>query len=162
MHAGVQYLKESELDNSGVEANIYGAMGEVASHGLDFMLAYNKSTKESGKHTFSGFGGGKLFTSMDTMILDEITEDRDADAIVGSLSYEIDDFTLLYAYGDFQGDADSSGAKANIIAQNIGVDYAPNDDFTLSTVYVIHDNTEDATSTFFNDKNFRVLASYNF
>ena len=162
LHAGVQYLKESELDHSNVEANIYGAMAEVVVSGLGINIAYNKSTKEAGKHSFSGYGGGTLFTNMDTMILDEITEDRDAQAVVAGLSYGIGDFNLLYAYGDFKGDADSSGAKAHIVEQDIGIEYTPNDDFTFGAIYVIDDNKEDATSADFNSKNFRVLVSYNF
>jgi len=162
LHAGVQYLKESELDHSNIEANIYGAMAEVVVSGLGINIAYNKSTKEIGKHSFSGYGGGTLFTNMDTMILDEITEDRDAQAVVAGLSYGIGDFNLLYAYGDFKGDADSSGAKAHIVEQDIGMEYTPNDDFTFGAIYVIDDNKEDATSADFNSKNFRVLVSYNF
>lgn len=163
VHAGAQYLKESEQDNSGVEANIYGAMGEVVIGGLGLNIAYNKSSKKSGKHSFSGFGGGALFTNMDTMILDEITEDReDAHAVVAGFVYEVSDFNLLYAYGDFKGDADSTGAKEHITEQNIGVEYAPNDELTVGAIYVIDDNKEDATSTDFNGKNFRVLVSYNF
>ena len=162
LHAGVQYLNESEVDKSGIEANIYGAMAEVETHGFDFTLAYNKSSKEKGKTTFSGFGGGTLFTSMDTMILDEITTDRDAQALVAGASYGLSDFTLSYAYGDFKGDADSRGAKAHITEQDIGVDYAPADNFTVGAIVTIDDNKEDATSTDFNDKNFRVLVSYNF
>ncbi len=157
-----QYLSESEQDSSNVEANIYGVMAEVVVSGLSINIAYNKSRKEVGKHSFSGYGGGALFTNMDTMILDEITEDRDAEAIVAGLSYSIGDFNLLYAYGDFKGDADSNGAKAHIVEQDIGVEYTPNDNFTFSAIYVIDDNKEDATSTDFNSKNFRVLASYNF
>jgi len=162
IHAGVQYLKESELDNSNVEANIYGVMGEVVFHGLDFTLAYNKSTKKRNKHTFSGYGGGTLFTNMDTMILDEITEDRNAHAVVASLSYEINNFNLSYSYGDFKGDADSTGTKAHIVEQDIGVDYSINNNLSLSAIYVIDNNKEVSTSKNFNDKNFRVLVSYNF
>ena len=162
LHASVQYLNEREVDKSGIKANIYGAMAEVETHGFDFTLAYNKSSKEKGKTTFSGFGGGTLFTSMDTMILDEITEDRDAKALVGGISYTLNDFTLSYAYGDFKGDADSRGTKAHITEQDIGLEYSYNDNLSISASYIIDDNKEDATSTDFNDKNFRVLVSYNF
>ena len=162
VHAGVQYLKESELDNSGVEANIYGAMAEVIMGGLGLNIAYNKSLKEKGKTSFSGFGGGTLFTNMDTMILNEITEDRDAQAIVTGLVYEFNDFSILYAYGDFKGDANSAGDKSHIVEQNIGAEYAPNEHLIIAAILTIDENKEDATSTDFNDKNFRVLVSYNF
>ncbi len=162
VHAGVQYLKESELDNSNVEANIYGVMAGVVVNSLGVNIAYNKSAKESGKHSFSGYGGGTLFTNMDAMILDEITEDRDAQAVVAGFVYEISDFNLLYAYGDFKGNTDSTGAKAHIAEQNIGAEYSPNDNLTVSVTYVIDANKKDPISTNFNDKNFRVLVSYNF
>ena len=162
LHTGVQYLNESELDNSGIEANIYGVMAEVVTNGFDFTLAYNKSSKESGKTSFSGFGGGTLFTNMDTMILNEITKDRDAKSLVTGASYMLNDITFTYAYGDFKGDANSVGAKAHIVEQNIGVDYAPNDNFTMGAILTIDDNKEYAKSTEFNDKNLRVSVSYNF
>jgi len=162
IHTGLQYLKESELDNSNIQANIYGVMGKVVVNNFTFNVAYNKSAKESGKHSFSGFGGGTLFTNMDTMILDEITEDRDAQAVVTGLAYTISDFNLFYTYGDFKGDADDIGAKAHITEQDIGAEYTANDNFTVSVIYVIDNNKEDVASTYFNDKNLRVLVSYNF
>ncbi len=166
VHVGVQYLKESELDNSGIEANIYGAMVEIVFDSLGFNIAYNKSTKESGKQSFSGYGGGTLFTNMDNMILDNITQDRETEAMVAGFVYGINDFYLLYAYGDFKGNADSVGIKANIVEQNIGVEYSPNDNFTVGAIYVVDDNKDDGTSANFlndyNGKNFRVLVSYNF
>ena len=162
LHAGVQYLNESEVDKSGIKANIYGAMAEAETHGFDFTLAYNKSLKEKGKTTFSGYGGGTLFTNMDTMILDEITTDRDAQAIVTGVSYELNAITFAYAYGDFKGDANSRGTKAHITEQDIGVNYAPADNFTVGATVTIDNNKDNVTSTDFNDKNFRVLVSYNF
>lgn len=162
VHAGVQYLKENELDNSGVAAEIYGATAELIIKGLGINIAYNKSIKQTGKHSFNGYGGGTLFTNMDTMILDEITEDRDAYAWVGGAIYSLNEFHFLYAYGDFKGDGDINGVKAHITEQNIGADYSPNDDLTVGAIYVIETNKEDSSSTFFNDTNFRVLVSYNF
>ena len=162
LDVGVQYLNESEQDSSGVEANIYGAMAEIVIKDLGVNIAYNKSNKQAGKASFSGFGGGTLFTNMDAMIIDEITADRDASATVAGLSYSIANFNLLYAYGDFNGDADSSGAKAHIVEQNIGIEYFPNDNFTVGAIMIIDKNKEDSITTDFNDKNFRVLISYNF
>jgi len=162
LHAGLQYLKESELDKSNVEANIYGAMAEMVVNDFAINIAYNKSIEKSKKHSFSGYGGGTLFTNMDTMILDEITEDRDARAIVTNLSYSINDFSLSYAYGDFNGNANSSNEKAHIVEQNIGIEFTPNDDLVISAIYVNDNNKEDSKSKDFNNDNFRVLVSYNF
>ena len=157
-----QYLKESELDNSKVEANIYGAMAEFSFKNLGMMIAYNSSSKEKGKHSFSGFGGGTLYTNMDTMILDEITEDRDAQAFVIGISYEVEDFNLAYAYGSFQGDANTQGEKAEITEHDISVEYTPTEDLTLSATYILDENKESTTSTDFNNDNVRVFASYSF
>ncbi|MCW9067841.1 MAG: OprD family outer membrane porin, partial [Sulfurimonas sp.] len=119
-----QYLSQSEISNSGEEASIYGLLAEFSAYDLGVSLAYNHSQKQSGKTSFSGFGGGTLFSNMDIMILDEITADRDSRAIVAGLSYEIGDLTLTYAYGDFDGDADSIGDKANVVEQDIGFEYS--------------------------------------
>lgn len=161
-HAGAQYLKQSEQDGSNVQASIYGALAELVVYDLGFNINYNKSFKEDGKHSFSGYGGGTLFTNMDIMILDEITQDRDSIAIVAGLSYAISDFNLLYAYGDFSGDEDSSGLKAHIVEQNIGIEYTPNDEITLGSIVVIEENKEYPSSTDFNSVNFRVYAAYTF
>ncbi|WP_297442373.1 OprD family outer membrane porin [Sulfurimonas sp.] len=162
VHVNLQYLKQNELDGSNVKANIYGSMAQVVYGDFSVGLAYNKSIKQKGKHSFSGYGGGTLYTSMDTMILDEITEDRDAQAIVISLRYTLYDVNFLYAYGNFDGKANSLKVKEHIVAQNIGLEYTTQNELTLAVVYVIHDNKEDSKSTFYNDNNFRILASYNF
>ena len=162
LHTGVQYLKENEVDKSGISANIYGAMAELIVNGIGVNIAYNKALKQTAKKSFSGYGGGTLFTNMDAMILDEITEDRDAQAIVAGLAYKVDNFNFLFAFGDFQGNANSSGVKEHITEQNIGAEYSPNDTLTLGAIYVIDKNKEDVTSTNFNGKNLRFLLSYNF
>ena len=162
LHGVVQYLREDELDNSGVEAEIYGVTAELVVRGLGINIGYNESVRKAGKHSFSGYGGGYLFTNMDAMILDEITEDRRAYAWVGGMSYEVADFNLLYAYGDFRGDADSAGVKAHIVEQNIGFEYSYNEEMTIAALYVIDRNKEDSLSPDFNNDNFRVLVAYNF
>jgi len=159
----VQYLRENEIDNSGTEASIYGLLAEVSAYGVTLNAAYNKSEKESGKASFSGFGGGALFTSMDTMILDEIANDRDARAIVGGISYEMGDVTLSYAYGDFKGEADSLGDKAHIVEQNIGLEYSVIEDkLTLGAIYAIENDRESSVKTENDWNRFQVMASYNF
>lgn len=159
---GAQYLKQSEDDNSNVESKIYGAIVEASIYDLGLSIGYNKSSKQDNKGSFSGYGGGTLFTNMDTMILDEITFDRDASAIVGSISYSIADFSMFYAYGDFDGENDSTGAKEHIVEQNIGVEYTPNDDILISAIYVKDKNKEYSNIPDFNTDNFRLFASYNF
>jgi len=161
LHLGLQYLKQEELDRSGVASNIYGASAEVVYQGLGLNVAYNHSAKEFNKQSFSGFGGGTLFTNMDNMILDVISLDRDVDAIVTGFSYGYGDFNFLYAYGDFSGDADSSGIKEHIVEQNIGATYEHNE-FMFGLIYTV-ENDKEATAINGGDwNNLRALLSYNF
>jgi len=162
LHGGVQYLNEGELDNSGVKADIYGVMAEFVAYDLGFNIAYNSSSKQTAKESFSGFGGGSLFTSMDTMILDGITADRDASSVVAGLSYAIGDFNLLYAYGDFKGDADSTGVKEHIIEQDMGFEYNLNDEFVVSAIYVMEEDKENSAKTDSDWNRAQVMLNYNF
>jgi hypothetical protein len=163
LSGATQYLRESEIDNSGTKASIYGFLAEASAYGLTVNAAYNKSKKESGKASFSGFGGGTLFTNMDTMILDKITNDRDARAVVGGISYKIDSMTLSYAYGDFKGKADSFGEKAHIVEQNIGLEYSViADKFTLSAIYAIEEDKESSAKSENDWNRLQITASYSF
>jgi len=167
LHLSAQYSKQSESDNSAIESEIYGAMGDLVIM-EDFTLgfAYNKSEKKSGKGSFPGFGGGALYTNMDNMIIDAITLDRKSEAFVIGGAYSYNDFGFLYAYGDFDGDADSNGDKEHIVEQNIGVDYKVNDDLTIAGICVINDNKENTGSNaYFTEGdfiNYRLWVTYNF
>lgn len=161
LHGGVQYLKESELSSSGTEADIYGAFGEVLIGDASFALAYNYADKNRAKASFSGFGGGTLYTNMDTMILDNITSDRSASAVVASAGYVINDVSLLYAYGDFDGDADSTNAKAHIVEQDFIVEY-PYKDFIFSLTYTISQDKESTAKTADDWDRTQFLVAYNF
>jgi len=161
LHAGIQYLKQDELDQSGVASSIYGATAELVVYGLGLNIAYNKADKKSAKGSFSGFGGGTLFTNMDSMILDVIAVDRDADAVVTGISYELGDFNFLYAYGDFNGDADSSGVSEHIVEQNLGVAYEHNQ-VTLGAIYTKNSDKKNTNSNDGDWDNLRVLIAYNF
>jgi len=161
LHAALQYLKQDELDQSGVESSIYGVSSELVFYGIGLNLAYNGASKKSSKQSFSGFGGGALYTNMDSMILDVITKDRKAAAVVAGLSYEYEDFNFLYAYGDFSGDADSSGQKEHIVEQNIGFSYE-HEDLTVGMIYVQNDDKEQTDSNDGDWYNLRAIAVYNF
>ena len=162
LHLNLQYLLQKELDASNIAANIYGFMGEVVYHKFGIRVAYNGSKKEQGKKSFGGYGGGTLYTSMDTMILDEITADRDAHAVMGAMSYHYKHLKFLYAYGDFRGHADSLGIKAHIVEQNIAAKYKYNKAVTVGAIYVLDRNKEEPKSLAFNDDNVRFLFIYNF
>ena len=158
-----QYLNESEISNSGEEASICGVLAELSAYDFGFSLAYNQSEKQTGKTSFSGFGGGTLFTNMDTMIIDEITADRDTNAIVAGISYEIGDLGLSYAYGEFDGDADSAGDKANIIEHNIGFEYSViADKLGVSGLYLISEDKENSAKTAYDFDRFQLMVAYSF
>lgn len=163
LHTSVQYLSQKETDNSGVEAKVYGAMAEfVMFEDLALSAAYNKSQKQEGRGSFSGFGGGTLYTNMDSMIIDAITMDRDTQAVVAGLTYRYDDFGFMYAHGVFDGKANSFGAKERIIEQNIGFEYTPDEKVTFAALYVKNEDKKESGSNGGNWENVRVLLSYNF
>lgn len=161
--AGVQYLSESEINNSATKADIYGALAELSAYGFTFGAAYNNSRKNENSGSFSGFGGGTLFTSMDTMILNEIIYDRDAEAVVGSMSYEIDDLRLTYAYGDFSGDADGLGDRAHVVEQNIGAEYSVIEDKLLvRAIYAVQEDRESVAKTDNDWSRLEFMVAYSF
>lgn len=162
LYVDVQYLRESELSNSGYEASIYGGLVELVAYGAGINLAYNKSDKIDGKKSFSGIGGGYMYTSMDTMIIDEITEDRDARAIVASLVYDIGNWELLYAYGDFSGDENSAGQKVHIVEQDISLTFNVTDEFVIAAIYVKEDDQENTIKTEYDWDRVQVMVKYDF
>jgi len=159
LHAMAQYLKEGELGNSGTSASIYGVLVELVAYNVGLNIAVNKSEKTTSKESFSGFGGGALFTNMDTMIIDEITLDREALSYVVGLVYSYDDVEFLYAYGDFDGEANSSGIKEHIVEQNIGIGYNFNEEFVVGAIYVDQDDKIDSSNSW---NRFQVALNYNF
>ncbi len=158
----LQYLDQSELSNSQVDSSIYGVMAEIITYNLGFNIAYNRSFSDKEKGSFSGFGGGTLFTNMDTMILDEITYDRDAGAIVTGVSYEINNFAFLYAYGNFKGKINSLDQKEHIVEQDMGIEYNFNDEFVAYVIYVKSQDKQNNIPTDFDFEHVRVMANYNF
>ena len=161
LHVGAQFLKQQELDASGVEAEIYGATAEVVYHGLGLNIAYNTAKKVSNKQSFSGFGGGTLFTNMDNMILDNIAVDREVNAIVWGISYEYKSFGFLYAYGDFQGSVNSAAQKEHIVEQNIGASYE-HEDLLFGAILTVQKDREHTDINGGDWVNARVLVAYNF
>lgn len=143
LHASAQYQNEQEIKDSGINENLYGGMLEFITHGFDIFTAYDAATVPRHKQAFSAFGGGPLYTSMDTMILDNIAIDRDAQAIVISPSYTYKNLSFIYAYGSFTGGANSQGIKAHVVEQDARVEYQPNDKTTLALMTAIYNNVQD-------------------
>jgi len=159
LHMMAQYLYQSEIDNSGIEASIIGALVEVVVSNIGFNLAINQSYKHKGKSSFTGIGGGALFTNLDTMGLDVISADRDSRAIVAGVSYEYKNFGCTYAYGDFSGDEDSIGDNEHIIEQDIGASYNLNDEFVVGLIYSLYDDKKNSAQDW---NRGQVILNYNF
>jgi len=162
IHLALQYLNETEIKNSATEAKIYGALVEVVAYGVGLNLGYNRSDKIAQKHSFAGVGGGTMYTSMDTMIIDEIADDRDAEAMVFGLVYELKDFSFLYAYGDFVGDKNSFGEKAHVVEQDMGFEYNVNDEFVVAAIFVLQEDKESDTKTANDWNRAQVMVKYSF
>ena len=143
LHVSAQYINEQEINNSGISSNVYGSMIELISHGFNFFAAYNGAIVPKHKQSFSAFGGGPLYTSMDTMIIDNIAIGRDAQAFVISPSYTYKNLSFIYAYGNFTGNANSQRIKAHIIEQDARVQYKPNDKLTLALMTAVYNNVQD-------------------
>jgi hypothetical protein len=160
-----QYLHQSEKENSGTKADIYGMMLEAEVSDFGFMAAYNKRVADDDKTSFSGFGGGTLFTNMDNMIIDTIIG-GDVDAYVLGASYRVGEVTVSYAYGNFQRDATAVLPKENIVEHNVVAAYAYSDHLTLSAFVTVNENKEDTGTNAINNSgdftNLRISASYNF
>jgi len=162
IHGLVQYLKETQAQESGVQADIYGVLLEGVAYGVGVNIAYNKSLKHNGKRSFAGIGGGALFTSMDTLSIDAISEDREASALVFGLVYNYKSLNLLYAYGDFVGKEDSANDSAHLSEQNIGVEYNVNKEFIIALLYSIAQDLESKTKTEYDFNRAQVMLNYNF
>ena len=162
LHLGAQYLSETTLDNSGIAADIYGGFFELVFHDIGFNAAFNKSQKNVNKQSFSGTGGGTMYTSMDSMIIDNIANDRDVLAYVLGISYSIDYFRFIYAHGDFVGGKNTQGVKEHILEHDIGFSYDVNDEFLVSAIYTISQDQENINKSEYDFERVQLMVNYNF
>ena len=162
IYGGIQYLHEADVGTSEIEADIYGVMAELVVYDVGFNIGYNYSDAKSGKRSFSGIGGGSMYTSMDTMIIDEIAEDRNAQALVMGVVYEVGSWNFLYAYGDFDGKKNSFGENAHIVEQDMGFSYSVNDNFELAALYVLEDDRASSSNTENDWDRYQLIVKYDF
>lgn len=162
IHILGQLLDEKEVNGSGVGAIIYGIHGEFVVNNLGFNVAYNHSRKIKGKRSFSGMGGGNMFTSMDKLIIDDIAEDREVNALVAGMTYTHKNFSLLYAYGDFKGEKNTLGIKEHIVEQNIRFGYALDEEFEVVGVYAIQNDKENIAKTLYDWNRIQISIKYDF
>lgn len=171
LDVSAQYLQQSSEDGSDIEADIYGVMAEVSISDLGLIAAYNRRDADDDETSFSGFGGGTLFTNMDNMIIDAING-GDVDAYMIGATYAINDFTVGYAYSAFDSDSISGTANGfdrgdeDIIEHNIGAEYAYTDNLTFFAIVTISEDKENTGTSAINNSgdftNVRASVSYNF
>ena len=162
LHTMVQFLNENELSNSNYDTNVYGGLLELTTGGFGVNFAYNSCDASNGKKVFLGLGGGAFFTSMDTMTIDVVAEDRKVQALVSTISYDYNNFNLLYAYGDFNGNKNSQNIKAHIVEQDITLEYNINDKFIVSGVYVLKEDRQNSVKTENDWNRAQLKVEYNF
>jgi len=151
IHTMVQFLEQKELDNSGVETSIYGGLFEFIAYGFGLNVAYNKALTKSGKRSFSGLGGGALFTSMDTRVLDDITQNEDTEALVFGFVYEVQSFNFLYANGNF------TNSSQHVKEQDIGAEYHISKELLVACILVMQEDKTD-----FDWNRLQLMLNYNF
>ena len=157
-----QYIKQEEKNNSGIESQIYGALVEFEAGDLGAMLAYNHSAENNGKQTFSGLGGGALFTSSYMNILDQVTQDREANALMLGLSYTLGKLDVSYSYASFTGEENSSNVKAELIEHDLVLEYSVSDHLLLHGALSVSEDMISVTKTGDDWKRFHISANYSF
>ena len=99
---GLQASSMKELDDSGVDGEVLGAMAIMHYDGFFFGGAYNIAYSDVGKTVTNGFGGGPYYTSLDEATISAISE----------------------GYGDFQNSNSTKSFKNNNAeAFRVGVGY---------------------------------------
>jgi len=160
-----QYLTENEKDKSNIEGSIIGAMVEASLYGVTLSSAYNQVSVKDGKSIFEGFGGGSSFTNMDTVTAGTLHDGTygDGSSFVVGAGYEIADFNIFGAYGEYKADAIGAGTKAHVTEVNLGLEYDYNDgEADAAIVYVIGEDKESSAKTDFDNDRMQVVLNYNF
>jgi hypothetical protein len=160
-----QYLTENEQEKSTIEGSIMGAMVEAGFYGVTASVAYNKVSVDDGNQIFEGFGGGSSYTNIDTMTAGTLHDGTygDGSSYVLGLGYEISNFNIFGAYGDYKADAIGAGAKAHVTEVNLGVEYDYNDgEADIAFVYVMGEDKESSAKTDFDNDRMQLVLNYNF
>lgn len=122
---GVQGSSMRELENSGVEGNVYGLMATLHYSGAFLGISYNKAFVDTGKTVTDGFGGGPYYTSLDEATIAAMSQavpGKDAEAYRVSGGYDLKEigsgtfngFMLELVYGKLQSE-DKSVIEKDII-----------------------------------------------
>ncbi len=156
----LQYIDQTELDNSGSAAHIYGLFFQRQFSDFTVNVAYNASQREIGKSSFAGYGMGPMYVDMDNNTLDTITQDRDAKAYALTMDYLWDQTKLIYAFATFKGDTNGAN-KAHLTEQNFQVEHE-RERFVFLTVVTIVSDKHNSAKTNYDFVNTRFGLRYKF
>lgn len=135
MDYGLQMSNISELEDSGVDGNVFGAMAILHYKGGFLGGAYNVSYSDDGKYVTDGFGGGPYYTSLDEATIGAISESTvasgkdvdsyDAKAYRIGAGYEfnqvgLDGFVIEYVYGKLSSDLGDIKEQDLILSYELG------------------------------------------
>ena len=140
--SGVQLAHQSEIDNSGIDATLFGAMAELGYRDFTLGLAYNRLIVDGNHEYFGGFGGGVGFVNMFEMTAGVFTSHQSATAWKLSIAYDLANIGLKhtaisYDYGHYRGTVEYETSEHNLM-----VTYEPSDDWNLEIVYDHIDDRE--------------------
>lgn len=93
-----QYTNQSEQDASGKDASLYGAMLGLGYNDLYVFSSYTKSSLDTGKSLFNGFGGEFYYTAMNEWAMGYLSDGLDEKALQFGLSYDLTDKFNLSTY----------------------------------------------------------------
>jgi len=135
LRGSLQIGEQREIDNSGIDGTIYGAMAEMEYAGLTVSFAYDRLRVVENKEYFGGFGGGVGFVNMFEMTAGVFTFHQGAKGWKAAFGYDlsevgIDGLSVEYDYGSFKGDIEHEARE-----QNLMITYAPSDSWDLELVY---------------------------
>jgi len=121
LHAASQ----NEIDNSGIDATLAGAMAEGSFGAFSASVAYEALYVDADKSYFEGFGGGVCYAAMDDLSAGGFAEGTDVHAYKVALAYDLSD-TLLpglemgVEYGNFHANSQEVADETDIL-----LTYAP-------------------------------------
>ncbi|MFT7004615.1 MAG: hypothetical protein ACJAWW_001979 [Sulfurimonas sp.] len=153
---GFQISEQSEKDESGYEASLFGLMAGIGYGDLYLYTAYAKSSLETGKSLFNGLGGTFFYTAGNEWSMGYLDAGEDETSAQVGLDYTIiEGLNLSAYYTDFQTDS------SHVIATDIFLTVAASKRWDTELVYTMIDE-EKGTTVGSDYTNILFRANYNF
>jgi len=164
VEAAVQYGNYTEKSSSRIEGDIYGGLLSVGYDGLTLSAASNTIEASDGKYITIGWGGGPYFTSMEEWTIDGM---NDGEAYVFGAEVDfskilLEGISLAYAYGRFNGNAQTTSGSSKVEEHDLIVSYAFAENADLEISYAGVNDKENKGVTDVGYDRFLVRANYVF